>query len=270
MCRVSIIMGIYNCAQTLPEALDSILNQTYKDYEVIMCDDGSTDGTYDIAQKYVESHSNFLLIKNDKNLKLAATLNHCLEYADSEYIARMDGDDISLPERLEMLISFLDEHSEYSFVSSAMIHFDENGDWKITQKTEKPTKDSFKWGSPFCHAPVMMRKKDLNAIGNYTAEPKVERMEDYYLWHKFYMAGYKGYNLQTPLYKMRDDKNATERRRGIKANYIGYKTDLEILKDLGISCYWIVPTLRFVATSLIPHFMMHSIRKLKGKMIYHA
>lgn len=266
--RISVVMGIYNCASTLPEALDSLLNQTYKAFKIIMCDDGSTDNTYEIAKRYAEKYPFIVLLKNKTNLKLAATLNHCIEYVDTEYIARMDGDDISVPNRLERLIHFLDSHPEYAFVSSAMIHFDEQGDWKITRKESEPTKESFKWSSPFCHAPVLMRTAALRAVGVYTTESKVERMEDYYLWHKFYRSGYKGFNIQEPLYRMRDDKNATTRRRGLSVNYRGYLTDMEILKNLGIKSYWLVPTLRFLRTILIPGFMLHYLRRLKAKFIH--
>lgn len=264
--RISVIMGIYNCAPTLREALNSMLSQTYKCFKVILCDDGSTDDTYAIAKEYADKYENFIVIKNDCNLKLAATLNHCIEYVDTEYIARMDGDDISVPNRLEVLVNFLDSHPEYAFVSSAMIHFDDGGDWKITYKEKEPTIDSFKWASPFCHAPVLMRTEVLRTVGCYTAEPKVERMEDFYLWHKFYRLGYKGYNLQEPLYKMRDDKNATVRRQGIFINIRGYKTYMEVLKALGVKNYWIAPTLKLIIKLFVPNILKHTLRRLKAKI----
>src|SRR5690606_26975275 len=120
--RISILMAIYNCATTLPEAIDSLYAQTYKDFKLILCDDGSTDDTYEVAKSYVGTYENIVLLRNEKNLKLAATLNHCLQYADTEYVARMDGDDISLPERFERQIQFLDEHPEYAVVSCLMIY----------------------------------------------------------------------------------------------------------------------------------------------------
>ncbi|MBR1626436.1 MAG: glycosyltransferase family 2 protein, partial [Bacteroidales bacterium] len=124
MYRITVIMGIYNCASTLVEALDSLYAQTYKNFKIVLCDDGSTDETYEVAKNYARNKDNIILIKNDKNLKLAATLNHCLKYADTEYVARMDGDDISLPERFEKEIEFLDSHQEYAIVSCPMIYFD--------------------------------------------------------------------------------------------------------------------------------------------------
>ena len=110
MARISVLIGIYNCASTLVEALDSLYAQTFKDFKVILCEDGSTDNTYDVAEKYAQSHDNIILLRNEGNMGLNYTLNRCLEYADTEYVARMDGDDISLPHRLETEINFLDAH----------------------------------------------------------------------------------------------------------------------------------------------------------------
>ena len=100
-------MGIYNCAPTLAEALDSLYAQTYQDFKIILCDDGSTDNTYEVARHYADSHDNIVLVRNERNMGLNYTLNHCLRYADTEYCARMDGDDISLPTRFEKEINFL-------------------------------------------------------------------------------------------------------------------------------------------------------------------
>ena len=115
---ISIIMGIYNCAETLPEAVESIICQTYENWELIMCDDGSTDGTYKIASEYKEKYPDkIFVLKNEENMGLNYTLNRCLESAKGEYIARMDGADISLPERLEKELVFLNAHPEYAIVS---------------------------------------------------------------------------------------------------------------------------------------------------------
>ena len=130
MARVSIIMGIYNCAPTLSEAIDSILAQTFTDWQLILCDDGSTDNTYSVAKRYLsQNHEKIILLQNKSNMGLNHTLNYCLEVATGDYIARMDGDDISLPTRLEKEVAFLDAHPEYAIVSTPMIFFDETGEW---------------------------------------------------------------------------------------------------------------------------------------------
>lgn len=207
-------MGIYNCAPTIAEAFDSLLAQTYQGFKVIMCDDGSKDSTIEIAQTYVDHYPDkFILIRNEHNMGLNFTLNHCLEYVDTEYIARMDGDDISLPERLEKEIEFLDSHSDVAIVSTPMIYFDENGDFRIGGGGGRyPDKNDFIKGTPFCHAPCMVRAEAYKAVGGYSVDPKLLRVEDYHLWFKMYAKGYRGYILPEPLYKMRDDRNAIARR----------------------------------------------------------
>ena len=229
--KISIIMGIYNCASTLDAAIESILSQTYKDWEFIMCDDASADDTYKIAKSYEEKYPDkFMVIKNECNLGLNKTLNKCLKMARGEYIARMDGDDISLPDRFEKEVRILDLHPEYAIVSSPMIHFDENGDWGRSTTIERPQTDDFCKHAPFfCHAACMIRKSAYDDVGGYTEDKRLLRVEDCNLWYKLYAKGYRGYNLQQPLYKMRDDRNAAVRRtvqarlNGIYVTWLGYK-----------------------------------------------
>lgn len=231
MKKISVIMGIYNCAKTLPEAIDSILMQTYDNWELIMCDDGSTDETYKIAKKYKEMCGDkIILIQNEKNMGLNYTLNCCLSKATGEYIARMDGDDISLPTRFEKEIEFLENNKNYAIVSTPMIFFDQDGDWGYSTQIPNPQKKDFIKHSPVhCHAPCMIRRKAYLDVGGYTIDKRMLRFEDVNLWYKLYSKGYIGHNLNEPLYKMRDDKNAYNRRslksrmNGVYVTYIGFK-----------------------------------------------
>ncbi len=259
--RITVIMGIYNGADTLVEALESLESQTYKKFKVVLCDDGSKDDTFAVANKWAETHPNYIVIKNDHNMKLAATLNHCLDYADTDYVARMDGDDLSVPTRFEKEINFLDSHPEYAMVSCPMIYFDEGGDYKTGVAKEKPQKEDFKYNTPFCHAPILMRREALEKVGRYTAEPKTERIEDYYLWHKFYCNGFQGYNLQEPLYKMRNGRDAFARRK-VSDRWRGYKLTTEVCKNLGFSMPWVYG-LPALAKALIPSFLVRFIRTFR-------
>lgn len=259
--RISILMGIYNCAPTLSEAIDSLYEQTYKDFKLILCDDGSTDNTYEIAKEYSNKYSNIILLRNEKNMKLAYTLNHCLEYADTEYVARMDGDDISLPERFAKQIRFLDENPEYSLVSCPMIYFDETGDWGQGRAIEKPNIDTFKKGTPHCHAPSMIRTAVIKEVGGYTDTKETIRVEDYYLWYKIYKAGYKGYNLPEHLYKMRDDKDAIARRT-LKSRFYSSYVKYKVLKDLGHK-FSLFYASNEVVKGFIPHYIMKYLRKYR-------
>lgn len=210
--EISIIMGIYNCENTLQEALDSLYNQTFQDFEIILCDDGSTDNTLSIAEKNRTTHDNIVLLINEKNMGLNYTLNRCLKASNGRYIARMDADDISLPTRLEEEFNFLEQNDKYAFVSTPMIYFDEDGDFKVGKNIGEPDICDFSKGTPFCHAPCMVRRQAYETVDGYTVSEKLLRVEDYHLWIKMYERGYKGYRLEKPLYKMRDDRNAIARR----------------------------------------------------------
>ena len=229
MARISVLMGIYNCAETLVEALDSLYAQTYQDFKIILCEDGSSDDTYAVAEKYVKSHDNIILLRNERNMGLNYTLNRCLDYVDTEYVARMDGDDISLPKRFEKEINFLDSHPEYAVVSGPMIYFDERGDFRTGTGNGEVKKEDFIMGSPICHAPCMARTAAFNAVGGYSVDDRLLRVEDYHLWFKLYAAGYKLYMLNDVIYKMRDDRNAFRRRtwksrlNEAYVKHIGYK-----------------------------------------------
>lgn len=205
-------MGIYNCASTLQEALDSLYAQTFQDFEIIMCDDGSSDNTYEVADSNRRSHPNIVLLRNNHNLGLNQTLNNCLAVAKGSYIARMDGDDRSLPTRFEQEVKFLDEHPEYAIVSGPMNYFDENGIFRKGKGKGEVKPTDFVKGTPFCHAPCMVRREAYVKVGSYSVGKRFLRVEDYHLWFKMYAAGYKGYNLEEPIYEMRDDRNAYKRR----------------------------------------------------------
>lgn len=245
--RISVIMGIYNCASTLAEALDSLLAQTYQDFKVILCDDGSKDNTYEVARSYVERYPEiFILIRNEKNMGLNYTLNHCLKYADTDFVARMDGDDISLPNRFEKEVEFLDAHTEYAFVSAPMIYFDEKGEYRRGKGGFAPLSgEDFIKGSTFCHAPVMIRREAYEAVGGYTVSKYLLRMEDQHLWLKLYQKGFKGYNLSECLYMMRDDRNATARR-----DFVTRRN--EMLHRLRICRTFHLPIWRYLESIVVP------------------
>ena len=229
--KISILMGIYNCAATLTEAIDSIISQTYTNWQFIICDDGSKDNSHDIAKKYEKMDPDrFVVIKNESNIGLNSTLNRCLKIADGDYIARMDGDDVCAPTRFQKEVEFLNSHPDYAIVSTYMTTFDENGEWGCIKTLEYPQVKDFPTHAPmFCHAPCMIRKEAFMDVGGYTEDKRLLRVEDYHLWYKFYAKGYKGYNIPEALYKMRDDRNALHRRtvkarfNGIYATFVGFK-----------------------------------------------
>lgn len=252
MARVSIIMGIYNNSETLSEAIESILQQTFTDWQLIMCDDGSVDDTYAIAESYYNKYPDkIILIKNDNNMGLNYTLNHCLQYVNTEYVARMDGDDISLPQRLEKEVEFLDFHPEFAIVSTPMIYFDEEGDFRTGISRGEPDIKRIARSTPFCHAPCMVRYEAYKAVAGYSVSEKRLRVEDWDLWVRMYAAGFKGFNLSEPLYKMRDDRNAYSRRK-FKYRLNEARVTASAIKKLKLSKINYIWMLRPIIVGLLP------------------
>ena len=226
--KISILMGIYNCAPTLKEAIDSIIAQTYTNWELILCDDCSTDNTYEIAEQYQKQYPDkIILLKNEKNSRLAFTLNHCLEAATGEYVARMDGDDISVPERFEKQVAFLKNHPDIVLVGTAMQRFSDDGSLGAIAYCEKfPDKDTpYKKGLVFNHATIMAYRSVYNELGGYTVSPRTVRGQDRDLWYRFLAAGYKGANMQEPLYLVRENEAAIKRRTA-KDRWISFQTEI--------------------------------------------
>ena len=258
---ISIISGIYNCADTLGEAIESILAQTVTDWEWILCDDASADNTYAIAKAYVDQYpSKFILLKNEQNMGLNFTLNKCLAYARGEYISRMDGDDICSPERFEEELRCLEENPDIAIVSTDMEFFDETGTWGRISHPEYPENKDFLHGSPFCHAPCMVRKEAYDAVNGYSVDKKLLRVEDYHLWIKMYAKGFKGKNIGLPLYKMRDDRNAYSRRKfryRLNESYVR----LLVVRNLKLPFYTAIYSLRPSIVGLLPRKLYDLLHK---------
>lgn len=250
--NISVLMGIYNCAKTLPEAIDSILSQTYTDWELVLCDDGSQDDTYVVADGYRQRFPHkIILLKNERNMGLNYTLNRCLEHASGAYIARMDGDDISLPQRFEIELAALEAEPELAVVSCPMIYFDENGNQASGLFLgEYPDCEMLVHGPVHCHAPCMIRAEVMHRVGGYSVDKRLLRVEDWHLWLKIYAAGGRGKNLSQPLYKMRDDWNAASRRRFRYRMNEAYMSALAV-KTLGLPKWKYVFVLRPILVGLL-------------------
>lgn len=250
---ISIIMAVYNCSSTVEEAIDSILNQTYTNWEFIICDDCSTDNTLEIVREYEKKYPDkFKVIQNETNSKLSYSLNHCLKYADGEFIARMDGDDISVPERFETQVKYLREHPDVDLCSTLVQRFDENGLADIIVKPEFPDRYTQRNHVAFNHATIMTYKYVYEKCGGYTVSKRTVRAQDFDLWFRFFYHDFKGVNLQKPLYLMREDLNAVKRRT-FKVRFNAYRTKMLGFKLLGYPWYWrIKPTFVLLIKVLTP------------------
>jgi len=228
---ISVVMGVYNppTQEKLTKAVESILQQTFRNFEFIICDDGSNVVTKKWLQQIAKMDQRIRLLENDKNIGLAATLNHCIREAKGDFIARQDADDYSHPERFEKQIDFLCRHNQYALVGSNIYYFSEMGIWGQFQYPQYPQKDDFLWVSPFCHGSVLFRKEVLEAVGLYRVAKETSRCEDYDLFMRIYLKGYYAANLQENLYYFCEDEAAIQRRKlldrldevKVRAKYFG-------------------------------------------------
>jgi len=223
--RVSVVMSVYNCANYLVEAIESILAQDYDNFEFIIVDDGSTDGSKNILSNY--SNNSRILLKHQENKGLTPSLNLAIAEARGEYIARMDADDVSLPQRLGKEVRFLDLHREISLVSCWAKVINEKGS-EIGAHHPATTHEAIKKKSFFsgqlCHPAVVFRKEIFKKLGGYNE--KYKYAQDYELWLRFFKHGYKAANIPEYLLMWRDTKSGIGRDK------------FKIQRDYGLKARW--------------------------------
>ncbi len=202
--KISVITTVYNCENYLKQSIESILNQTFKDFEYIIVNDGSTDGTSALIREFASKDNRIIHIDNKTNLGRVNSLNTALEKTRGEYIALQDADDISIPDRFEKQFSFLSNNPDYVLVGSNIIVVDEFGNY--ISEPERPEDDleakfSLIFRCTFANPSIMYRKKVIeeNKI-NY--EKNFISAEDYRIITKISQYG-KVYNLKHPLVKYR-------------------------------------------------------------------
>lgn len=204
--KISVIMPNYNCEKYISEAIESILNQTFNDFEFIIIDDSSTDNSWEIIQEYAKKDERIVALKNEKNLWVSKTRNKAINISKWEYIALMDSDDISIINRFEIQVNFLDKNIDVGIVWGTMQIMDES--WKVYSERKYNLKDEdirkklFRY-SPFCHPLVMIRKNILDKSWFYNMD--INLWEDYDLYFRIWKYS-KFANLKYVLIKYRMSK----------------------------------------------------------------
>lgn len=197
---VSVLMPVYNTALYLREAMDSMLCQTFKDFELIVLDDCSPDNAEEILDAYDDSR--IVRYKGEKNVGLSNVLNVGIGMARGKYIARMDSDDISLPQRLQIQVDYLDKHPDVDLVSVGMRLFGaKEGTW-IREINPENVKIEALFHSPVLHASSVWRK-DAFEKQRLRFRQEMVPAEDYDLWVRAMLKGLKLVNLPEVLYEYR-------------------------------------------------------------------
>ena len=182
---VSVLFPVYNGAHYLEESIQSILNQTYYNFEIIIIDDGSTDDSSTIIQKFSDPRIRFYY--NQTNQGLAETLNRAINLSKGDYLARQDQDDISLPKRFERQVEFFETHTGYGMVGTwAKVRRCEQGNvGLIDPPTESLIlKFELMFNNQFVHSSVMILKEVFKKIGLYSTNKSRQPPEDYELWYR--------------------------------------------------------------------------------------
>ena len=219
-------MPAYNAEKYIGKAIDSVLAQSFTDFELLIINDGSTDATEKIIRSYADERIRLI---NQPNQGIASALNMGLMNANAELIARFDADDICMPERLMVQYDFLHDHPDHIIVGSDADYIDMNGDYVFTCRLPAHTNEEIRELTlnkcPFIHSAVLFRKAAIVQIGGYNEHAYA--FQDHLLWSRVISLG-KAFNLSETLLQVRlnpesisiDEKWRTKRFREIKSGSI--------------------------------------------------
>ena len=198
--EVSIIMSVYNEEKTLTKCINSVLNQSFKDFEFIIIDDCSNDNSLDIIKDHAEKDDRIKIINNENNIGLTKSLNKGIEKAKGKYIGRIDADDWWELNKLEIQMKFIESNPDYGVVGTNVIRHNEyTGEIKIEKKPEndEDIKKAILKGAPLAHSSIVLKKSLLDIYGAY--DEQVKYGQDYELYFRL-MNCTKFYNIQKLLY----------------------------------------------------------------------
>lgn len=195
MIKVSVIMSVHDDEKYLGESIRSILTQTFKNFEFIIVDDASANDSLEIVKKLAEQDKRIKILTNKKRLGLTKSLNKAIKRAQGKYIARMDGDDVSLPTRLEKQVEFMEKHPQVAVLGSWAALIDEDGNKLKVKKTPTSYQQIYKSvmaANPFIHPTLMFRRSVLAETGFY--DEHFLYAQDYELILRI-LKDYKGTNI---------------------------------------------------------------------------
>ncbi len=226
--RISVIMPVYNTERYLREAVDSILEQTYTNFELIAINDGSKDGSGAILDHYAKIDSRVRVI-HQENAGIVITLNKGIDLAQGEFIARMDGDDVSFARRFELQLEVFDDQPNTVLVAGGFEIIDEEGEFlyrEVIPASNRDIKRSMLLRNPIAHGSVMFRKNACDVAGKYS--DACGPTEDFELWTRLSLVG-DFFGLEATIFRWRVN------RKGITSN--SGKLQLEIM-ERHIAALW--------------------------------
>jgi glycosyltransferase involved in cell wall biosynthesis len=238
---VSVLLAVHNDARFLREAVESVLRQELADLELIVIDDGSTDETPSVLEQVHDTR--LVVLRNDAQSGLAESLNRGLEQAGGAYVARLDADDVALPDRLERQVARLRADSRTAIVGSAVVDLDEQGRrgrTHVLPRGGRPVRWHALFSSPFFHPTVLFDREALTSHG-LRYDPSFEESEDYDLWTRL-LAFADGDNLPEPLVLKRiHGGQASVRRRELQESFqqrVAVREIAQVAPDIDAELAW--------------------------------
>ena len=237
--RVSILMPVYNVASYLREAMDSMLAQTYTDFELIVLDDCSPDNSAEILDTYTDPR--IVRYRGEKNVGLSNVLNVGMQLARGEYIARVDSDDLSTPERLAVQVAYLDAHPEIDLCSCGMELFGAKQEVWVRENNPEDVQITALFYSPILHASSVWRRVSFERAGLRFQQEMVPA-EDYDMWTRAMAAGLQLVNIPQVMYKyrihpsqvtMQTDRTARKDKE-VKAKYLTAIFGAELAENIDL------------------------------------
>ena len=233
---VTVLMPVYNAEKYVAEAIESILNQTYRDFEFIIINDGSTDRSEEIILGYEDSR--IVYVRNERNIRLVATLNKGIRMASGRYIMRMDADDVSVNDRMEQQVKFLELHPDVGVCGSFLWVFGESIQPYLSERPEmdKNIRATMLVNNPLGHPNVMIRKSVM-IDNDVWYDEKYYRMEDWGLWISM-MPYCRFYNIQKPLLHYRYVETSESRINNKDSKHLEISANLVRLyfDKIGVPC----------------------------------
>ena len=205
--KISVLMSVYNDEKRVSKSIESILNQTFQDFEFLILDDCSTDNTYEICNYYAKKNQKIKLMKNHQNLGLTKSLNLLISESNYELIARQDSDDESFKQRLEIQLKIMEKHNLDACTTLATI--DELKGTRPFLSHLFPKKLIIKYKNPFIHGSLLIKKRALENVGMY--DEKFKFAQDYKLMFDLIRLNHKLKIINQPLYKLNLKDNISTR-----------------------------------------------------------
>lgn len=200
---ISVLMGILYRRENinlLDRSIRSIQNQTYSNWELLICDDGSTETARRYIEKVATQDARVRLVRGCPRIDLASKLNWCLKAANGTYIARMDDDDFSYPRRFAVQMEYMREKPQVAFVGCIAQLERDGKPVGIRRLPARPKVKDFLFVQPFLHPTLLFRREVLDQVGGYSEEPRCLGCEDYDLLLRLYENGMVGVNIQHTLF----------------------------------------------------------------------